>query len=89
MDSRHLIKGFFFTLVAGWAITISAAELEIAAPEDVGISGERLNRVVEQLETFVADDKLAGAAIHVARHGKVVLHDAVKCFNGHTGTWAL
>ncbi len=46
--------------------------LAAAAPEDVGLSAEGLARIDAWLAEVIAAGELAGAAILVARHGKVV-----------------
>lgn len=53
-----------------------AAELRAVAPEKVGISAERLARVDELLEAYVADGRIPGAAIQIVKDGRVVLHSA-------------
>jgi len=52
-------------------------ELPRAKPEAVGMSSERLARVAATLGADVDAKKIPGAVILVARHGKVVLYDAV------------
>lgn len=48
------------------------AEIEVADPESVGMSTERLERVAPALERFIDEDKMAGFISLVARRGKVV-----------------
>jgi CubicO group peptidase (beta-lactamase class C family) len=48
-----------------------------ARPEQVGMSGERLQRISELTRRYVDQGKLAGAVTLVARKGKVVYFDAV------------
>ena len=47
--------------------------MEIVTPETVGISTERLTRVKEWLINQVSFDRVAGASVIIARHGKVAL----------------
>jgi CubicO group peptidase (beta-lactamase class C family) len=42
-----------------------------ASPESVGLSAERLNRVDALFESYMADDRMAGAVIAIARDGKL------------------
>lgn len=42
-----------------------------ARPEDVGMSSARLARLTSTFDKYVADGRLAGAVVLVARHGKV------------------
>ena len=52
------------------------AALETASPAEVGLSAEGLARIDAAIEGFIAEGQLPGAAILVARHGKIV-HRAV------------
>ena len=58
------------------AITAQAAGLDAAHPEDVGMSSERLERLSDEMREYVADERLAGCVVLVARRGKVVYHEA-------------
>jgi hypothetical protein len=44
--------------------------LETATPEQVGMSGARLERITEALKKEVSDGKLPGVVVIVARKGK-------------------
>jgi CubicO group peptidase (beta-lactamase class C family) len=46
------------------------------APEKVGFSVERLNRIEELLNRKMAEKRIPGAVVFVARHGQVVLDKA-------------
>jgi CubicO group peptidase (beta-lactamase class C family) len=48
-----------------------------AAPEQVGMSSERLGRITTMLKKEIADGKLPGAVVMVARKGKIVYSDAI------------
>lgn len=48
-----------------------------AAPEMVGVSSERLGRVSTMLKKEIADGKLPGAVVMVARKGKIIYADAI------------
>ncbi len=50
----------------------SARNLERTAPEDAGMSSERLERLSAAMQGLVDDGKLAGITTLIARHGKVV-----------------
>jgi CubicO group peptidase (beta-lactamase class C family) len=52
-----------------------------AEPEAVGMSSTRLARIVIALNAEIEAGQLPGAVIAVARHGRLVLHEAV----GHLG----
>ncbi|MEN8230791.1 MAG: serine hydrolase domain-containing protein [Bacteroidota bacterium] len=53
-----------------------SAPLSAAAPESVGISPERLNRIDAMCQESVKDGDLPGIVALVARNGKIVLHEA-------------
>lgn len=46
-------------------------------PESIGMSAEKLAKVVPALQTFVDEKKVAGAIVIVARRGKLALFDSV------------
>ena len=56
--------------------TVFAADLPRAKPEEVGMSSERLARIGEVLKADIANGRIPGAVIAIARHGKLVALDA-------------
>ncbi len=59
---------------------IQAALAQVLAPtvpESVAVSSERLERLTATLQQYVDDGQLAGAVALVARHGRVVYHEAI------------
>jgi CubicO group peptidase (beta-lactamase class C family) len=54
-----------------------AQGLPSAKPEEVGLSSERLNRAMAAVKADVEKGALPGAVLLVARHGKVVMFEAV------------
>ncbi|MEE2637153.1 MAG: serine hydrolase domain-containing protein [Acidobacteriota bacterium] len=67
-------------LVLGMSIAVpslAAEDLPTAAPESVGMSTERLQRIDEYFQRFIDDGAIAGAVTLVARRGKVVHHSAL------------
>ncbi|NBA74469.1 serine hydrolase [Emticicia sp. ODNR4P] len=46
------------------------------APEKVGMSTERLNRIEQLLNRKIAEKRIPGAVVLAARHGQLVLHKA-------------
>ena len=68
-------------LVAATAVLpVSARELQplaTATPEQVGMSVARLGRITTMLKKEIADGKLPGAVVMVARKGKIVYSDAI------------
>jgi CubicO group peptidase (beta-lactamase class C family) len=51
--------------------------LATATPEQVGMSPERLGRISSMLKKEIADGKLPGAVVVVARKGKIIYSDAI------------
>jgi CubicO group peptidase (beta-lactamase class C family) len=71
----------FTALVTGLlqfaAPDVRAQSLAPAAPEAVGLSGERLARITKVLGAEVEQGKLPGAVVAVARRGKLVYFEAI------------
>lgn len=65
--------------------TLIAQGLPTAAPEDVGISPDRLDRVNDMMAKYVDEGKIAGAISLIARKGKVVHFEAMGSRNASTG----
>ena len=62
------------------SLPVFARELQplaTAAPEQVGMSAERLGRITAVLKKEIADGKLPGAVVMVARKGRIVYSDAI------------
>src|SRR5438132_1974526 len=62
------------------SLPVCARELQPlapATPEQVGMSAERLGRITTVLKKEIADGKLPGAVVMVARKGKIVYSDAI------------
>ncbi len=53
-----------------------AAGMAVAAPEDVGMSSERLERLTRAMQSYIDKDLVAGTVTLVARRGKVVHFEA-------------
>ncbi len=63
------------------ATTINKHTLPRAEPEAVGMSSARLARIVPALNAEIEAGQLPGAVVAIARHGRLVFHEAV----GHLG----
>ncbi|MDX1674281.1 MAG: serine hydrolase domain-containing protein [Longimicrobiales bacterium] len=50
--------------------------LPYAQPEDVGLSSEKLDRLGDDIVSWVADSVLVGAELLIVKDGKVVFHEA-------------
>jgi len=59
-----------------FAAPVSAQGLPDVAPEEVGFSSERLQRIDDVLQGYADDGRMAGAVGMVLRHGKLVYVDA-------------
>ncbi len=68
-----------------WAGAAAAQALPRASPESVGMSGERLGRLTNVLQQEVADKRLPGAVVMVARKGKLVYSQAFGSTNNAAG----
>ena len=55
---------------------MTKAALPRAEPESVGMSSERLARIVPALNTQIEAGVLPGAVVAIARHGQLVFHEA-------------
>jgi CubicO group peptidase (beta-lactamase class C family) len=73
---------FLAALFGALLVTASSAwsqvnlNLEQAPPEQVGVSREKLGRIHDVLSEHIADGKLAGTVVMVARKGKLIYADA-------------
>ena len=73
---------FLAALFGAAFVTASSARsqvnlsLEQAPPEQVGVSKEKLGRIHDVLAEHIADGKLAGTVVMVARKGKLIYADA-------------
>lgn len=74
---RLFIAAATFVMAAMLPLSVVAAALEPAAPESVGMSGERLAKIEALLAGEVAAGKLPGAVVLVARHGSLAYSRAV------------
>ena len=61
-------------------------ELPHGTPEEVGMSGERLNKVRDVVQEFIEEGRIQGAVVGVARRGKVVYFAAQGVSNVKTRT---
>ena len=67
---RSLRYTAFFMLLL--VRTVSPQELPTAAPEKVGLSSDRLNRIGPVMQTYVDEKRIPGYVTLIARRGKVV-----------------
>lgn len=55
----------------------ATAAIPTAAPEEVGLSSERLARIASAIQKSIDDGRIAGGVSLVARHGKIAYFQAV------------
>ncbi|MBI3849167.1 MAG: beta-lactamase family protein [Verrucomicrobia bacterium] len=66
------LKSVCFLVSLCFALALAARELPSVAPESVGISSAKLEKVDKVIEDLIQQKKLAGTTVMIARHGKVV-----------------
>lgn len=75
-NPKRLPARILFSLLTisclSWQSLAQANGLPIAAPEEVGVSSQRLERLSSAMQRYIDDDLLAGTISLVARNGKVV-----------------
>ncbi len=59
--------------------------MESIAPEEVGLSSERLGRIRPLVQRYVDEGKYAGVMTLIARHGKVAYLDCVGMMDREAG----
>jgi CubicO group peptidase (beta-lactamase class C family) len=65
-----------FAFISAIPVQARDAGLTQGTAESVGVSSQRLGKITETFSKEVADKKLPGAVIMVARNGKIILHHA-------------
>ena len=73
---KHTATIAFFTTALGAAALAAAQGLPTAAPESVGMSGQRLSRISDTFKQEIDKGNLPGVVVLVARKGKLVYSDA-------------
>jgi CubicO group peptidase (beta-lactamase class C family) len=75
MLGAALFGALVVTAPSAWS-QVNLLGLEQAPPEQVGVSKEKLGRIHDALQESIADGKLAGTVVLVARKGKLIYADA-------------
>lgn len=75
LHARIVSVIILLTALAGTTVW-SAGSLEHAAPADVGMSAERLERLDAAIQRYVNEEKLPGAVVTVTRRGKIAYQAA-------------
>jgi CubicO group peptidase (beta-lactamase class C family) len=71
---RLLFTALLLVIAARFA---SAGELPTAKPSDVGLDADKLQLARDAVKALIDKKEMAGAVIAVARHGKVVMFEAL------------
>ena len=64
-------------VVAGVALAIGVAAVPASKPEDIGLSSERLQRIGQLIERYIADKQITGAVTVVTRKSRVAHFEAI------------
>jgi CubicO group peptidase (beta-lactamase class C family) len=75
MLAAALFGALVVTAPSAWS-QVNLLGVEQAPPEQVGVSKEKLGRIHDALQESIADGKLAGTVVLVARKGKLIYADA-------------
>ena len=73
MKARTLVLAALFTIST--AVAAFAQSLPSAKPEQVGLSSERLQRLMDVIKADVDKRTIPGAVVLIARHGKVAFFE--------------
>ena len=71
--NKTLLAIFLFLTQSIVCITV-AAQVNVVAPKEVGLSAERLSRIDTVLNEYAANGKIPGAVVLIARHGKIAYY---------------
>jgi len=64
------------SVLAGIALAVGIAAVPASKPEDIGLSSERLQRIGQLIERYIADKQITGAVTVVTRKGRVAHFEA-------------
>ncbi len=85
VELKFKLRAVAVTALAAFATTAFAQALPKATPESVGMSTERLRKITGAFQQEVADKKLPGAVVMVARKGKLVYSESFGSLNNAAG----
>jgi CubicO group peptidase (beta-lactamase class C family) len=74
---RSRIAASAFLIGLSLSVSVAAEPLPTAAPESVGLSAERLNRITDHLRSDIAKGTIPGAVLLVSRRGKIAYFEAI------------
>lgn len=77
MTSRRTARALLLTFALAAALPLQAADLSVASPQSQGFSQERLARVRQVIQSEIDANRMPGAVVLIARHGKLVHADVL------------
>jgi CubicO group peptidase (beta-lactamase class C family) len=77
--TRHLVVAFT-------ALTLTAGVVPSGRPEDVGLSSERLQRINDVVQQYIASNQVSGAVTVVSRKGQIAHFEAQGLMDLESGT---
>jgi CubicO group peptidase (beta-lactamase class C family) len=86
----RVLKSLFFSSFVSLALllalpaNVSAQDLPVAKPADVGLSAERLDRITQRLRNDSAKGTIPGAVVMIMRNGKVAYFESVGMLDPQT-----
>lgn len=83
---RKVFSGVLFSAAMLLSGIVLAQGLPNAKPESVGMSSERLGRIKTALQREIDADRMPGAAVMIARKGKLVYSEAIGYQDKGSGT---
>ena len=83
---RSIVSALTLVLGLLLALPLAAQNLPSAKPKEVGLSSERLARLVARIKADSEKGVIPGAVVIVARHGKVALYEAIGFLDPQTKT---
>ncbi len=70
---RRISSLFVFLILVA---SLTAQDLPVGKPEELGFSPERLQRLTTVFQAYADDKKMSGSVVLIARHGKVAYFNA-------------
>jgi CubicO group peptidase (beta-lactamase class C family) len=86
----RVLQSLFFSsfvslaLLLALPVNVSAQDLPVAKPADVGLSAERLDRITQRLRNDSAKGTIPGAVVMIMRNGKVAYFESVGMLDPQT-----
>jgi len=75
-SSPRVLPRVVFVGLASLTLIVSLAAVPASKPEDIGLSSERLQRIGQLIERYIADKQISGAVTVVTRRGRIAHFEA-------------